>query len=287
MLALEHRYFGESLPTDDASTSNLAFLTIHQAVADIGEFISFVKQNHTGASESSVILWGRGYGGSLAVWARHKFHHLVDGVWASSAPINAIIEDVDIMRNAANTIRQIAGPECLDQIEGAFNMIEDAVRARNTTHVESRLKLCSPIDVDVDEDVARLFYGIASDIASRFVTNARYPDIDDKCTIIRGLNTPENLPENALDGFARWYIDDLNRNLDCIEFNNEIIVNLYRNVEWNTISTIAGRRQTFWLQCSQLGHFPTSNNGEGHPFGNRFELPFFRQWCAQVFGEEL
>lgn len=67
LFALEHRYFGESRPTDDASVSNLAFLTIHQAVADIGEFIEFIKTNYNGARNSPVILWGKGKLGSQVI----------------------------------------------------------------------------------------------------------------------------------------------------------------------------------------------------------------------------
>ena len=60
LFALEHRYYGESRPTDNAAVNNLAFLTIHQAVADIGEFISFIKANYNEAQNSRVILWGKG-----------------------------------------------------------------------------------------------------------------------------------------------------------------------------------------------------------------------------------
>lgn len=60
LLALEHRYFGESRPTDNLSVDNLAFLSLHQAVADIGDFIEFIKLNYQGTANSRVVLWGRG-----------------------------------------------------------------------------------------------------------------------------------------------------------------------------------------------------------------------------------
>lgn len=287
VFALEHRYFGNSRPTADASTENLQFLTVPQALADIAQFISFVRANYYGARNSRVILWGRHYGGALAVWARQKYPNLVDGVWASSAPIDAPLEYPQLMPNAFYTINSIGGPECGNVITGAMQMIGNAIRARDTSVVERRLRLCSPIDIDIPEDVARLFYGIAADIANNYVAHASYPEIDEKCTIMRALDDPSNPPENDLDGFARWYVDDFNRNLMCLNFNNTAVMALYQQTAWNTISTIAGRRQNFWLQCSQLGQFPIANEGERHPFGWRFDLSFFRTWCAQVFGEEL
>lgn len=167
-------------------------------------------------------------------------------------------------------------------------MIEDAIRTRNTSFVEQRLRLCSPIDVDVEEDIARLFYGIAADIAYSFVSHARYPDIDDKCIVMRGLNTPQNLPSNDLDAFARWFVDQYNVNIECLNYNNAAyIASTYSNIEWDNVATITGRRQSLWLQCTGLGQFPIANEGLNHPFGWRFNLPFFRQWCAQAFGAEL
>lgn len=286
LFALEHRYFGESKPTENTAVSNLGFLTIHQATADIGDFITFIKANYRGARNSRVILWGKGYGGALAAWTRHKFQHLVDGVWASSSPINAIPETQDFMRNTANTIKNIGGSECNEILEQAFQMMEDAVRHRDTAYLEERFRLCSPVDIDVEEDVSRLFYGIAADIGFQFVSNARYSDIDEKCSIMRGLNTPSDLPENSLDAFARWFVDEFHANISCLNYNNTAVLEMYQNVEWDSTSTASGLRQTLWLQCTQLGQFATSGPGQGHPFGLRFDFSFFHRWCADVFGEE-
>jgi hypothetical protein len=38
MLSLEHRFYGESQPTEDMSNANLAYLTSAQALADMGRF---------------------------------------------------------------------------------------------------------------------------------------------------------------------------------------------------------------------------------------------------------
>jgi thymus-specific serine protease len=286
LFSLEHRFFGSSRPTEDTSVENLRFLTIQQTLADLAQFINFIRGNYYGAQSSRVILWGRGYGGSLAVWARQKYPHLVDGVWASSAPINAVLEYPELMRNTFATISSIGGNECGEVLNEAFQFIENAIRLRNTSYVEQRLNLCDPID-NVDEELSRLFYGIASDLAYTFVSNARYPEIDEKCMIMRGLNDPQSPPENALDAFARWFVDEFKRNYECLEYTNKNFVNRYSNIDWDSVSTIGGRRQNFWLQCTQLGQFGVSNNGERHPFGWRFDVDFFRLWCGQIFDENL
>lgn len=285
LIALEHRYFGQSRPTADTSFENLQWLTIHQALGDIARFIAFIKENTFGAENSRVILWGRGYGGSLAVWARQKYPNLVDGAWGSSSPLNAVLDHSQTLVNAFTTINNIGGPECGDTIFRAFRILDEAFLSGNTSFIMERLRLCEELDSSNIYDLARLDYSIATE-SYRFIQNVRYPEIDEKCRIITGADTPENPPVDALDGFARWYIDDLNPNRDCFDYRNDAVVSLYVQPEWDTVSTIDGRRQRLWLQCTQLGGFPITNEGTDHPYGRRFEIRFFRRWCADAFGNE-
>jgi thymus-specific serine protease len=234
-----------------------------------------------------LIVWGRSYGGSLAVWARQKYPNVIDGAWASSAPLNAITENTDFMSNVYGTIAQIGGPECGQVISDAFAMIEDAFDAGNTSYVESRLRLCMPIDIGNSYDIARVTSWIARDVGFNFLSNARYPDIEAMCMIINGMDRPLEPPTDPLDAFARWYVDDFHRERECFMVNNEEYVRTYQNIAWNSDATLSGRRQDLWLQCSQLGQFTTANNGQGHPFGTRFDLRFFRQWCVDAFGNDM
>lgn len=234
LFALEHRFYGTSRPTEDTSVENLRFLTVHQALADLAQFINFIRANYYGAQNSRVILWGQGYGGSLAVWARQKYPSLVDGAFASSAPINAVLEHPQFMRNTFYTINSIGGPECGNILHGAFRFIENSIRLRNTSYVEERLRLCSPVDFDIAEDITRLFYGISAEVGFQFVSNSRYPDIDEKCIIMRGLDNPDDPAENDLDAFARWFADEYNRNLECLDYSNEALIARYQQVEWDS-----------------------------------------------------
>lgn len=89
LVAVEMRYFGASRPTEDLSTENLRFLQTDQAVADIAHMVTYLRQSRPGAANSRVALVGSGFGGSLAVWAREKYAHLIDGAWGSSAFLEA------------------------------------------------------------------------------------------------------------------------------------------------------------------------------------------------------
>lgn len=58
----------------------MQYLTVEQSLADIATFIHFLQSNPEIGSDVKVILWGSGYGGTMATWARKRYPHLVDGV---------------------------------------------------------------------------------------------------------------------------------------------------------------------------------------------------------------
>jgi serine protease 16 len=284
LAALELRYFGQSRPTADTSFENLQWLTINQAVADIGRFANFMKQRYL---EAPIIVYGRAFGGSLAVWAKQKYPNVIDGAWASSAPLNALVEDIDYFPNVHNTINSIGGPECTQVIADAFQMIEDAFDVGNTSYVEERLRVCVPLDPGNGYDIARLQHQIARDIGENFLSLASYPFIDEKCIIMRGLDQPDNPPADALDAFARWYIDDFVRERECMYGTNDEVVRMYQDPAWDSVSTLNNYRQSLWLSCVQRGAFSVANGGQGHPFGTRFDMTFMRRWCADAFDSDM
>lgn len=53
LVNVEHRFYGQSYPTEDMSTHNLQYLSSQQALADLARIISFIKQDlNTGRSVS-------------------------------------------------------------------------------------------------------------------------------------------------------------------------------------------------------------------------------------------
>jgi hypothetical protein len=285
LISLEERFFGQSFPTSDASFENLRWLNVHQIVADIGRFANFMKRQYF---DAPIILWGRGRAGGLATWARQKYPNVIDGAWGSSAATNAIVEDIDFLPNVFRTFNQIGGPECGQVLTDAFRMFEESFESGDTSYIEQRLTTCGPFDVGNGYDLTVFQYLIAFDMGF-FVAAARYPQIDEVCSIMRGLNTPDNPPADPIDAFARWYIDDLhlNRGTVCIQNSYQNNILRYQGSNWNDNSTLTSLRQNFWLHCTQFGQFQVSNYGIGHPFGNRFDMRFFKQYCADAFGDDM
>jgi hypothetical protein len=99
MVALEHRFYGASLPTRDMSTANLRFLTSEQALADLARFTAYLTSFdpaalaptggdrasspplalRAAATSSAVVGFGGSYPGNLAAWVRLKYPALFAG----------------------------------------------------------------------------------------------------------------------------------------------------------------------------------------------------------------
>lgn len=62
--------------SSDISSSNLQYLSVDQALADLAYFIE-TKKKEEALRNSTVIVFGGSYAGSMAAWARLKYPHLI------------------------------------------------------------------------------------------------------------------------------------------------------------------------------------------------------------------
>jgi hypothetical protein len=64
ILALEHRYYGYSIPVPDFSTPNMKYLTSRQALADMALFVQTYYESHDLCfRRNKLITWGGSYPG--------------------------------------------------------------------------------------------------------------------------------------------------------------------------------------------------------------------------------
>ncbi len=84
LIALEHRFYGESIPNGNIKTENYRFLTVEQALADLSAFTDFYKST---VSESKAVPWfvfGGSYPGALSSWYRQAYPDQSAGSLSSS-----------------------------------------------------------------------------------------------------------------------------------------------------------------------------------------------------------
>lgn len=70
------------------SFEDMTYLTIDQILADLTHVIADIKAE-LNAPTAKVIVFGAGFGGTLATWLRIKFPHIIDAVWSSSGIFSA------------------------------------------------------------------------------------------------------------------------------------------------------------------------------------------------------
>ena len=172
MIALEHRFYGESQPTKDMSPSNLRYLTSSQALADLARFREYINDWVPGDDASSPpvklpasplnapwITFGGSYPGDLAAWFKLKYPSLTVGSVSSSAPVFALdnFEQYAGVVGSALAYDLIGGSEkCYNAVETAANTLRASIDTRED--IVQGLKPCGSITAV--EDLATYFSSI-------------------------------------------------------------------------------------------------------------------------------
>lgn len=118
LVALEHRYYGKSVPFNNFSSKNLRFLTTEAALDDLAYFERHLKNENNWTGKW--VAFGGSYPGSLSAYYRLKFPYLVEGALASSAPVMAKEDFVEYDAH----VTQVAGQECANQMRMVVHEVE-------------------------------------------------------------------------------------------------------------------------------------------------------------------
>lgn len=162
----EHRYYGKSYPTEDTSFENLQWLSVDQALADLAHFIRTIKSTTPGLENSGVIMLGGSYPGTIVTWFRLKYPELVNGVWASSAPLNAKPDFFEYKEVMGEALKKIGGQECYDVFKKAYSQIEQLIADGKPERIENEFNMCHPLDVNNQLDIWNLFYELSENVAN-------------------------------------------------------------------------------------------------------------------------
>lgn len=165
LVALEHRYFGRSLPFQEFTTENMEYLTTDQALKDTARFI----QNFKGTPKTQInpsarwIVVGGSYAGNLAAWMRVTYPNLVFAAYASSAPIRAKLDFFEYDM----AVHDGLPPACSAALANATAYIDDIlIRNRKSSMSKKQLKTLFGLG-DVENDVS--FAGALTDLPSLIV----------------------------------------------------------------------------------------------------------------------
>lgn len=128
VFALLHRFFDDDRtmwPTSDLSLEDLKYLSVDQALADVANFINAANSKFD-LSNSKWIIFGGGFGGSLAAWFRQKYPELTVGAVASSAPMSFEVDGFGYRQSVEKALINY-DPTCGQNIASAFEAIHSKI----------------------------------------------------------------------------------------------------------------------------------------------------------------
>lgn len=265
MIAFEHRYYGASLPTPDISTENLRYLSTAQALADIENFQR--TQMKQAGWEGKWVIFGGGYAGNLAAYYRMQHPNLVEGAFASSAPVMAQDEFPEFDESVTRQLPE----KCQSAVKAAVNEVESALDnpsrmaeikadfdAANITDNRDFLYLLASLE-------AFTFQGGQSEYFCKYISNGKTP----------------------LEGFSRgaklFY--------KMTGFGPELLVPQGwvspDPADYDNGRVAVGFRQWHYQACSEYGYWWVSNRRNGYSTFSKFvDGDYYQQVCHRLFGLE-
>jgi len=255
-------------------------LTVEQALADAAHFITFITSEEVtpGASNSPVIVIGGHYSGSLAVWLRQKYPHLVTGAWASSAPLQSVLNHVAFKEIAGAAYRQAGGNECYDTLESGFRTMEQYIADGRNSEIEEIFRTCEPIVTDADEAV---FFSFVAELFSLVPQWNHIYSLAGICDLI--TNGTAESEVHRIARHVQNLVDEYFL-ISCVPSSYNYFVETDRETSWDHPVNDLGLRLYSYQVCTQLGWQHTSES-PFQPFGTSFDANLRYNGCRDVFGE--
>lgn len=260
LVALEHRYYGESVPFNSLATNDLRFLTTEAALDDLAYFQRHLKNEKNW--NGKWIAFGGSYPGSLSAYYRLKFPYLVAGALASSAPVMAKEDFVEYDAH----VTQVAGTHCANQMREVVSEVEASLRD------EAKLaEIKSLFDASAVNDPIDFLYLIADTGAAA----VQYGMRDSFCTSLSSSPT-------ALAGYAA-FAKKLYKDMHVSAVDMTVQGAMSENP--NDYKDGLGMRQWYYQSCKEYGYWQNA-----HPdpsFSTRsylINLDYHHSVCQRLFG---
>ncbi|CEG55509.1 S28 family serine protease [Legionella fallonii] len=260
LVALEHRYYGESIPLNTFSTTDLRYLTTEQALDDLAYFQRHLQKSNKW--NGKWIAFGGSYPGSLSAYYRLKFPYLVVGSLASSAPVMAKEDFFEYDTH----VTHVAGSQCAMQIRHVVREVEATLNNKAKFKQMKALFDASAVNDPVD------FLYLIADTAAAAV---QYGKRDIFCSALSSSPTP-------LEGYA------------------EFAKKLYHEMKVSAVEMTAqgamsedpgdykkgvGMRQWYYQSCTEYGYWQNANPDRQQSTRSALiDLAYHHQVCHRLFG---
>lgn len=260
LIALEHRYYGESLPTNKLTSENLKDLNLDAAIEDLARF-----QRHMMESEGLTGKWisfGGSYAGTLAAFYRLKHPELVAGSLASSAPV---LMKPDFFEYDAHIAKVIGKSSCGDKVREAVALIEEKIQTEEGLSEVKRL--FDAEDIRTSED----FLYVAADMVAAAVQYGR------EKVFCGALEASSDL----VQGYARGGLQVL-RSMGYRPIDLSM-----QSAEKIEVTPNDNYRQWIWQSCQEFGWFQVANVEGETSRSSRINAGYHDEVCQRLYGKPM
>lgn len=263
LVALEHRYYGESLPQSTFSTADLSYLTTEAALEDLAYFQQNISQRTNW--QGKWVAFGGSYPGSLSAYYRLKHPELVVGALASSAPVMA---KEDFIEYDAH-VTAVAGPTCANQMRAVVDQVEATLD--NDVALQQMKVLFDAADVNDPID----FLYLIADVGAAAI---QYGMHDSFCTSLSSHATP-------LEGYA----DFANKLYKMMGANAvEMTAQGALSIKPEDYPAGVGMRQWYYQSCKEYGYWQNAHHNPSQSTRSaRINLDYHHHICQRLFGFEV
>lgn len=260
LVALEHRFYGESLPMYSFATEALQYLSTDIALEDLAYFQQQITQaNHW---SGKWVAFGGSYPGSLSAYYRLIHPELVVGALASSAPVMA---KEDFFEYDAH-VNQVAGPVCAAHMRTVVQQVEATLEKPAQL---ARMKALFEADEVIDSTD---FLYLIADVGASAV---QYGMKDTFCTYLNSSETP-------LIGyaeFAKYLYKRLNVKAVDITVQGAMSENPRDYPDG------IGMRQWYYQSCKEYGYWQNANPDQTQSTRSALiNLDYHHRICQRLFG---
>lgn len=283
ILAVEHRFYGASAPTDDLSTENLKYLSSHQAVGDVARFLrEYVAAKY---NVTSVITFGGSYPGALSAWLRFRLPHLIYGAVSTSSPVEAQVDFQGYNNVVAASLSNTAvggSDACLAAVKAGFAALDAAMRGTVDQQVAMSTKMSSCAPAVTPNDVM----WFASNVAGQIMTVVQYSDETggpDIASVCKTMTAAGVAPVDALATAIKATLGGA----PCLDNSYDDFMAQIRNTTVDRSAGGVGIRQWTWQTCSQFGYYQACEAGTACPFSELMTLDSNFQICVDAFDSRV
>lgn len=257
LVALEHRFYGESLPTANLKSANLKHLNLDAAINDLASFQRHMMNKR--GFKGQWVAFGGSYAGTLAAFYREKHPELVAGALASSAPVLMKNEFFEYDAHVAKVVNKTI---CGDKIREAVKLIEEKL---DTTEGGLEVKtIFKATNVANDGD----FLYVVADMLAAAVQYGR------DAVFCKALTTSQDL----VSGYAKGGLAVLNA-MRTTPFEISLAV-----AEREVVTPDDNMRQWMWQSCREFGWFQVANGtGSESSRSSKIDLEYHDQVCQRLY----